>query len=83
MAWGFLYLPWTALWWPAALPAIAGITIGSWRAPDSSQVLATLVESTVDTYQAVLATAVGIDLPEQRVTPEIGNRINDIVNKRA
>ncbi|MGN9909312.1 hypothetical protein ACTMTJ_17345 [Phytohabitans sp. LJ34] len=82
-AWGLLYLPWAVWWWPAALLGLAAIAIGTWRAPTSATTLATLMESTVDTHQAALAAALGVALPEDRITPEIGNQINDALNKRA
>ena len=82
-AWGLLYLPWTVQWWPAAVIAAAALTLGHRRARASSAVLATLIEATVDAHSKELAEALGVDLPEGRVTPQEGNHINDILNKRA
>jgi hypothetical protein len=82
-AWGLLYLPWTLRWWPAAIIATTALTLGYRRARTSSAVLATLIEATVDAHTIHLANTLGIDLPEGRVTPEEGNRINNILNKRA
>ncbi|MEV4713949.1 hypothetical protein [Micromonospora sp. NPDC049374] len=82
-AWGLLYLPWTARWWPAALIAAAVLAFGHRRARASSATLATLIEATVDAHATDLARVVGVDLPEGRVTPSEGNKINDILVKRA
>lgn len=83
MAWGLLYLPWTMRWWPAVIIATAALTLGYRRVRASSVTLSTLIEATVDAHTTDLAKALGIDLPEGRVTPEEGNRINNILNKRA
>jgi hypothetical protein len=83
VAWALLYLPWTVLWWPAGLLAVAGTIVGYQRACASGRVLATLIEATVDLHQKVLADAVGVDLPEGRITPREGNRINAILIKGA
>jgi hypothetical protein len=82
-AWGVLYLPWAVWWWPALPIAAGAICLGYWHARTSSAVLATLVEAVVDIHTVGLAGALGVDLPEGRVTPEEGNRINDILGKRA
>lgn len=82
-AWGILYLPWTIRWWPAAVIATAALGLGYRRARASSALLATLIESTVDAHATDLAKTLGVDLPEGRLTPEEGNRINTILNKRA
>jgi hypothetical protein len=82
-AWGLLYLPWTVQWWPAALVAAAALALGHRRARASSTALATLIEATVDAHTIALAAALGVELPEGRLTPEEGNRINDILGKRA
>ncbi|WP_431970148.1 hypothetical protein [Nocardia sp. bgisy134] len=83
VAWGVLLLPWAVWWWPAALLASAAVLTGAWRARDSSRVLATLMESTLDIHQADLAEALGVELPSGRITVDLGNQINDILNKRA
>jgi len=82
-AWALLYLPWTLLWWPAALIAAITFTIAHRRARTSSAALATLIEATIDTHAHALARAIGVDLPEGRLTPDEGNKINDILLKRA
>ncbi|MGE6955108.1 hypothetical protein, partial [Staphylococcus capitis] len=82
-AWGLLYLPWALRWWPAIVIAVVAVTAGHWRARFSSQTLATLIEATVDAHASELAKALGVDLPEGRLTPKEGNRINDILTKRA
>lgn len=82
-AWGLLYLPLTVQWWPAALIAAAALTFGYRSARNSSATLATLIEATVDAYATDLAKAVGVDLPEGRLTPEEGNKINNVLGKRA
>jgi len=82
-AWGVLYLPWTLRWWPAAVIAATLLALGYRRAVASSAVLATLIEATVDAHTKDLADRLGVKVPEGRVTPEDGNRINDILNKRA
>lgn len=82
-AWGLLYLPWTLRWWPAAVIAAAALALGYRRARASSTTLATLIEATVDAHTTNLANTLGVALPENRVTPEEGNRINNILNKRA
>ncbi|MEU8265317.1 hypothetical protein AB0C02_32540 [Micromonospora sp. NPDC048999] len=82
-AWGLLYLPWTIRWWPAVVIAIAALAVGYRRALASSAVLATLIEATVDAHTTGLAKTLGVDLPEGRLTPEEGNRINNILIKRA
>jgi hypothetical protein len=53
------------------------------RARSSATALAILIEATVDTHATELAKVVGVDLPEGRVTPIEGNRINDLLLKRA
>jgi hypothetical protein len=82
-AWGLLYLPWTLRWWPAALIAAATTALGYRRARTSSTTLATLIEATIDAHTTDLAKTLGVDLPEGRLTPEEGNRVNNILNKRA
>jgi hypothetical protein len=82
-AWGLLYLPWALRWWPAIMIAAAAIAVGYRRARSSSRVLATLIEATVDQHASDLAKTLGVDLPEGRLTPEEGNRINNILTKRA
>jgi hypothetical protein len=82
-AWGLLYLPWTLWWWPAGIIAATTIALGYLRARTSATTLATFIEATVDVHATDLAGAVGVDLPEGRVTPVEGNNINDILIKRA
>lgn len=82
-AWGLLYLPWIVWWWPAAPIAAVAFVLGHRRARSSSASLATLIEATVDAHANDLAKSLGVDLPEGRVTPNEGNRINDILSKRA
>ncbi|CCH17831.1 hypothetical protein [Micromonospora lupini] len=82
-AWALLYLPWTVRWWPAVLIATAVLAFGYRQARTSSAILATLIEATVDAHANDLAKVTGIDLPEGRLTPEEGNKINDILAKRA
>lgn len=82
-AWGLLYLPWTLFWWPAALIAAATLALGHRRARTSATVLATLIEATVDAHSNDLANAVGVHLPQGRVTTTEGNQINNILIKRA
>jgi hypothetical protein len=82
-AWGLLYLPWSLWWWPAVLIAAVALAFGYRRARTSAAALATLIEANVDAHATDLAKAVGVDLPEGRVTPIEGNRINDILIKRA
>jgi hypothetical protein len=75
-------VPWTLQWWPAALISATARTLGHRRARAGSTALATLIEATVDAHTIPLATALGVKLPENRLTPEEGNGINDILNKR-
>jgi hypothetical protein len=82
-AWGLLCLPWALWWWPAIMIAVAAIAVGYRRARSSSRVLATLIEATIDNHAGDLAKALGVDLPEGRLTPEEGNRINNILTKRS
>lgn len=82
-AWGLLYLPWTLRWWPAIIIAAAAIAAGHRRARSSSRALATLIEAAVDAHVGDLANALGVDLPQGRVTTEEGNQINNILLKRA
>lgn len=82
-AWGVLYLPWTVRWWPAILVAAAALAFAHRRARTSSNTLATLIEATVDAHTNDLAKVTGVDLPQGRVTPDEGNKINDILVKRA
>jgi hypothetical protein len=82
-AWALLYLPWTVRWWPAAIIAAGALALGYWRAHADSEVLAALIEATVDVHATDLAATLGVDLREGRVTVEEGNRINNILNKGA
>jgi hypothetical protein len=82
-AWGVLYLPWTIRWWPAMVIAVAAMALGYRRAQASSSALATLIEATVDAHANDLAKTLGVELPEGSLTPEEGNRINNILTKRA
>ncbi|MFX0577142.1 hypothetical protein [Nocardia nepalensis] len=82
VSWGMLYLPWVIWWWPAGIIAVTCITTGRWRARDSSRGLAALFESALDIHQAKLAAALGVSLPEGRITVPLGNQINDILSKR-
>lgn len=85
VAWGLLCLPLAVYWWPAAVIAAVALAVGYRRATASGATLATLIEATVDAHATDLANTLGVALPagQVRVTPEEGNRINDILNKRA
>jgi hypothetical protein len=82
IAWGAGCLLLSPVWWPAAVIAVAAVAWGMRRARETAGSLAVLIESTVDTHQAQLAAAVGVDVPSGRITPNEGNTINDILNKR-
>ncbi|MFI6761932.1 hypothetical protein ACIBF5_22600 [Micromonospora sp. NPDC050417] len=82
-AWALLYLPLAAWWWPAALIATATAVIGYRRARGSASSLASLIEATADTHQHQLAAALGVPLPEGRITPVQGAHINKDINKQA
>jgi hypothetical protein len=82
-AWGLLTVLLGLIWWPA-LPVGAGtVVVGHYRGRRSAEALAELVEAAVDTHQRQLAEAVGVALPQGRITPAVGLQINDILNKRA
>lgn len=82
-AWGLLYLTLAPIW-PPALPAgIAAAVLGYRRALTAAEVLADLIEATIDTQQPALAAIAGITLQHGRITRADGHRINDILNKRA
>ncbi|MGK5692000.1 hypothetical protein ACSNOJ_03645 [Streptomyces sp. URMC 128] len=82
-AWGLLTLLLGLFWWPALAGGAALVLVGYYRGRASGAALADLVEAAVDTHQRQLAEALGIDLPQGRVTPAEGLRINDVLNKRA
>ncbi len=82
IAWGTGCLLLSPVWWPAAAIAVAAVAWGMRRVRETAGSLAVLIESTVDTHQVQLAAALGVDVPSGRVTPNEGNTINDILNKR-
>ncbi|AKJ08544.1 hypothetical protein ABB07_00285 [Streptomyces incarnatus] len=82
-AWGTLYLLLGIVWWPAALVGVVTLVTGYVRGRSSAAVLADLVEAAVDTHQRMLADSLGVELPNGRITPAEGARINDMLNKRA
>ncbi|GAA2163521.1 MULTISPECIES: hypothetical protein [Glycomyces] len=80
-AWALLVLPLTVWWWPAALLAGLGLTVGYRRSLASASVLATLIESTVDLHQRDLAASLGVELDDGRVTRAEGPQINVLITK--
>jgi len=76
-----LYLALGIWWWPAlAITLVLGPS--AWRrGRRAADEFATLVESALDTHQEQLATAIGITMLHQRLTPDEGKRINDILRK--
>ncbi|MER7753724.1 hypothetical protein [Kitasatospora sp. NPDC097643] len=81
-AWGLLCLPVACWWWPAAVPAAVLIATGWGRGRAAAEEFATLVESVVDVHGAALATALGFDCPDGRLTPETGQRVSDHLARR-
>lgn len=82
-AWGLLTAVFGLLWWPALFGGVVVVLVGRQRGRASCAALADLVEAAVDTHQCQLAEALGVELPQGRITPAEGLRINDVLNKRA
>jgi hypothetical protein len=81
-AWGLLCCVLAGFWWPAVVPGLVALAVGWTRCAAAAGVLSELVEAAVDTHQHALADALGIPLPQQRITPQDGLLINDLLHKR-
>ncbi|MBO3747410.1 hypothetical protein J5X84_15135 [Streptosporangiaceae bacterium NEAU-GS5] len=81
--WGLLYVALGSIWWPASVAGAVILVVGYRRVADAGLVVADVIESAVDLYAKPLADAVGIPLPNERVTPVQGSQINNVLNKRA
>lgn len=78
--WALLYLLVGAFWWPALIIAVGTGVTGWIRGRAATDVLAILVEATVDLYGPDLARQLGITCPGP-LTPEIGREITVAVRK--
>lgn len=79
-AWGLLYAPVAAVWWPAAVPAAGALVTARHRARAAVAVQAELVEAAVDLYGRELVLALGVDCPE-RLTREAGAAATSLLRK--
>lgn len=77
-------VPWLLLaltWWPA-LPIACALAISGWRAARTAiDTLATLTEAVIDTYGPALAVDLGLITDKQRLDPDLGRQITDLVRK--
>ncbi|GAB1513132.1 hypothetical protein [Actinophytocola sp. KF-1] len=79
--WGVLYLPVTAMWWPAAPIGVAVVLVGWRRGRAAVAALADLAESAVDLHAATLATQLGMSPPPGAITPALGRQITEQLRK--
>jgi len=83
-AWGVLYLLLGVLWWPAAVVGFGVLWSGWDRGHEAIDVLASLVEATVDIHGRDLATALGLIAPEQTtLEPATGQSVTRRLRKGA
>ncbi|GGV29421.1 hypothetical protein GCM10010260_82410 [Streptomyces filipinensis] len=79
-AWGLLYLIPAVWWWPALLISVLTCTVAAYRAHGSADVLADLVESTVDLHARDVAACLGFT-SDDALTPETGEEIKILLRK--
>jgi hypothetical protein len=79
-AWGLLYLVPALWWWPALLITVLACSVAVHRARGSADVLADLVESTVDLHAREVAIRLGFT-PNETLTPETGGEIKALFRK--
>ncbi|WP_033353185.1 hypothetical protein [Kitasatospora aureofaciens] len=82
-AWGILYLLLAPLWWPIGMVGLATVLVAHQQGRSRAGSLAQLMESAVDLYGATLARSLGLDVPEGRLTDQVGREITRIVRKGA
>jgi hypothetical protein len=79
--WGLVYLALGAAWYPATLVGLVLLLV-AWRLGRArSDVLAELIESTVDVYLPLLLSAFGVVGPHTHVTREVAAVVNDRIRK--
>ncbi|MFB7336983.1 hypothetical protein ACFC00_35985, partial [Streptomyces adustus] len=81
MAWALLYLPLTLWWWPAAPIALVIAVSAQVKTRESTNVLADLLESTVDLHARELATRLGQPDPGAPFTPAEGRTLTTLARK--
>jgi hypothetical protein len=79
-AWGLLYLVPALWWWPALLITVLACSVAVYRARGSADVLADLVESTVDLHAREVAMRLGF-VPNETLTHETGEEIKALFRK--
>lgn len=83
VAWGVLVLPLGWFWLPAVAVGAGALVAGYSGCCRCARETVLLIESAIDVNQAALAAAVGIALPNGRIERTEGQRINNILTKRA
>jgi hypothetical protein len=83
IAWGVLVLPLGWFWPPAIAVGASAMVAGYSACCRCARETVLLIESGIDVNQAALAAAVGIALPNGRIERTEGQRINNILTKRA
>ncbi|MFJ8820271.1 hypothetical protein ACIREE_00650 [Streptomyces sp. NPDC102467] len=81
--WGVLYTLTGLVWWPVALLGLGTLLTSVARGRSAVTQLARLMESAVDLHGVALATALGIDTPEGRLTRETGRAVTGRIRKGA
>jgi len=79
--WAVGYLMVGLFWWPAALIAL-GVGLTGWlRGRDAAHTYADMIESTVDVYAAALAVRLGVLEESENLTPEVGEKVTELLRK--
>jgi hypothetical protein len=83
-AWGALYLLLGIIWWPAAVVGLVTVWSGWERGHEAIDVLASLVEATVDVHGRDLAAALGLVAPDvTTLEPATGQMVTRLLRKGA
>jgi len=83
ISWSLLFLASGAVWWTSAVGGALALVVGFRRSGASARGASQIIESVVDANQVSLATSVGVALPQGRMTPNEGSRVNNILRKRS